>query len=95
MTSWPTHVIERPRRKASKFVLFLYWNFQVCVASVTEIILIAGTARGKAGSQLQSKTKLIIKAGKMALMYADFGILSLIIKHLKSGLTGKQIPVWL
>lgn len=30
----------------------------------------------------------------MALMYADLGVLSLVIKHLKSGLTSKQIPVF-
>jgi len=27
-------------------------------------------------------------------MYADLGVLSLVIKHLKSGLTSKQIPVF-
>jgi hypothetical protein len=30
----------------------------------------------------------------MELMYADLGVLSLVIKHLKSGLTSKQIPVF-
>lgn len=30
----------------------------------------------------------------MELMYADLGVLSLVIRHLKSGLTSKQIPVF-
>lgn len=80
--------------EASKLVLFSYWNVQVCVASLMKSIRIAGRARGKAGSQLQPKNEFAVKAGEMALMYADLGVLSLVIKHLKSGLTSRQIPVF-
>nr|PNR49566.1 hypothetical protein PHYPA_011462 [Physcomitrium patens] len=56
--------------------------------------LAPGMARGKAGSQLQPQNEVIVTAGKMALMYADLGVLSMVIKHQKSGLTSKQIPIF-
>jgi len=55
---------------------------------------LAGRARGKAGSLSQPKNEISITAGKQALMYADLGNLSLVIKHHRSGLTSKQVPIF-